>query len=1018
MRQRFRLLKSALATALCVTVLAAGFIFPVHVQAANAIRPSNVTEPGEGCKLYNYQGTFDTATKDEILTEINKIRKDACDRGVHITATGRTLKPSDYVPIKWSSALENMALLRSAETFGSYGTFRPNGDSDNSGASYGVPSDAEIMDTKTIMKSVSDWYDTQQRNWLINKNNEAINEYVSLIDPNNTYCGLASFNSVSGDHCIAEFSQTTKALDTTKLDVSGFIGQTVEVNTSTVTGFELYSYSEMIVGRTYPHASLMLVNEVDAKPYGSRYNHPVIENTNCWSSSDPSALTIDYLGNMTPKKAGTYTITYNGELGHYSKEITVRKPSISVATVMVDGSYTYDGTPKTPSLRVSFRNVLIPSTEYTVTCKNNINAGTATAIITPTEESEYGGTKEISFCIHCISLPKNIVQSVNNSDLAYTGQPQQLGSVTVSRDDAYVKYSLSQDYSSYTTDIPTATNTGRYCVYYKVCSNDPNCADNQPAAYYVNIVNSGSPTATATPTPIPTATPTPIPTATPTPIPTATPTPRPTATPTPRPTATPTPIPTATPTPRPTATPTPRPTATPTPRPTATPTPRPTATPTPRPTATPTPRPTATPTPRPTATPTPRPTATPTPIPTATATPTPIPTATPTPIPTATPTPRPTATPTPRPTATPTPRPTATPTSGVISTPTTKVTPSVTAAPTAVPTAVPTPSTRVYPGTRTNGLPGDYTGTYTLTGTAHVQDYGDREGTFNSTTGVLKLGSRGESKRMERICINFVNNTGYSGSMQYRVHVQNIGWMNWVDAGQVAGTTGQGLRLEGIEIRLTGELAQHYSVQYCAHIQDYGDNQGWVRDGALAGTTGESRRVEEINVMLVPFDVTESIGVEYRVHRQDYGWETDWAANGAESGTVGEGKRLEGIEIHLTGTQYSGGIEYRTHVQDYGWQNYVSNEEMSGTYGESKRLEGIEIELTGEIAQHYDVYYRVHCQDYGWLGWACNGQMSGTSGLSKRLEAIQVVLVPKGSGAPSDVYYGISANYSQCAIAG
>ena len=71
------------------------------------------------------------------------------------------------------------------------------------------------MDTKTIMKSVSDWYDTQQRNWLINKNNEAINEYVSLIDPNNTYCGLASFNSVSGDHCIAEFSQTTKALDTT-----------------------------------------------------------------------------------------------------------------------------------------------------------------------------------------------------------------------------------------------------------------------------------------------------------------------------------------------------------------------------------------------------------------------------------------------------------------------------------------------------------------------------------------------------------------------------------------------------------------------------------------------------------------------------------------------------------------------------------------------------------------------------------------------------------------------------------
>ena len=49
--------------------------------------------------------------------------------------------------------------------------------------------------------------------------------------------------------------------------------------------------------------------------------------------------------------------------------------------------------------------------------------------------------------------------------------------------------------------------------------------------------------------------------------------------------------------------------------------------------------------------------------------------------------------------------------------------------------------------------------------------------------------------------------------MQYRVHVQNIGWMNWVDAGQVAGTTGQGLRLEGIEIRLLESL---HSITVCS----------------------------------------------------------------------------------------------------------------------------------------------------------------------------------------------------------
>ncbi len=309
-------------------------------------------------------------------------------------------------------------------------------------------------------------------------------------------------------------------------------------------------------------------------------------------------------------------------------------------------------------------------------------------------------------------------------------------------------------------------------------------------------------------------------------------------------------------------------------------------------------------------------------------------------------------------------------------------------------------------------------GSYSLSGVAHVQDYGDRNGVFTASTGTLRLGTRGQSKRLERITINFVNDTGYSGGMEYRVHVQNIGWMDWVPAGQMAGTSGRGLRLEGIEIRLTGELAQHYSVQYCAHIQDYGDNQGWVRDGALAGTTGESKRVEEINVKLVPLDPSSSMSVCYRVHRQDYGWESNWAVNGAESGTVGQSKRLEGIEIHLAGSQYSGGIMYRTHVQDYGWQGYVGNEEMSGTSGESKRLEGIEIYLTGEMAEHYDIYYRVHCQDFGWLGWARNGEMSGTSGMSKRLEAIQIVLVPKGGPAPSATYMGVTQQYSEHCLVG
>ena len=293
-------------------------------------------------------------------------------------------------------------------------------------------------------------------------------------------------------------------------------------------------------------------------------------------------------------------------------------------------------------------------------------------------------------------------------------------------------------------------------------------------------------------------------------------------------------------------------------------------------------------------------------------------------------------------------------------------------------------------------------------GVAHVQDTGDVT-VYADSDGVLTLGTIGQGKRLEQITINFENNTPYSGTLQYRVHVQNIGWMEWTDAGQTCGTEGKSLRIEAIEIRLTGELAEYYSVEYCVHIQDYGDMQGWVHDGALAGTTGESKRIEQLKINIVPKGIDETTAVMYRVHVQDYGWEKSYACNGAMSGTSGESKRLEGIELFLSGVQYSGGIKYKTHVQDYGWQDWCYDGEMSGTQGESKRLEGICIELYGEIANYYDIYYRVHAQDIGWMGWAKNGECAGTAGRSARLEGIQIVLVPKGSPAPSATYDGITA---------
>lgn len=258
-------------------------------------------------------------------------------------------------------------------------------------------------------------------------------------------------------------------------------------------------------------------------------------------------------------------------------------------------------------------------------------------------------------------------------------------------------------------------------------------------------------------------------------------------------------------------------------------------------------------------------------------------------------------------------------------------------------------------------------------------------------------GTEGQSKRLEGIIIDL--DTNMEGSIQYEVHCQTYGWMGYVDAGETAGTEGQSKRLESIRIKLTGELEEKYDVIYRVHCQTYGWTD-WVSNGMEAGTVGQSKRLEAIEIKLVEKNEEDrEASVQYTTHVQTFGW-LDPVMNGEMSGTEGQSKRLEGIKIDIKDSDYSGGIMYKVHAQTYGWMDWVTNYNMAGTSGQSKRLEAIQIMLMGDLSEAYDVYYRVHAQTFGWLGWAMNGQVAGTSGLSKRLEGIEIVLVKKGGEAP------------------
>jgi N-acetylmuramoyl-L-alanine amidase len=246
----------------------------------------------------------------------------------------------------------------------------------------------------------------------------------------------------------------------------------------------------------------------------------------------------------------------------------------------------------------------------------------------------------------------------------------------------------------------------------------------------------------------------------------------------------------------------------------------------------------------------------------------------------------------------------------------------------------------------------------------HVQDYGWLEYVANDQVS----GTTGQAKRLEGIKIELTGSKANNFEVVYRVHAENYGWLPWVKNGELAGTVGESKRLEAIEIKIVEKGAtppaepekpviSNPSVTYKTHVENY----GWldfVENGVLSGTTGEAKRLEaiEIHIKNAPY----SGNIVYSTHVENYGWLND-VSNGQMSGTSGESKRLEAIKINLTGdiaNYYD--VYYRVHAQDYGWLGWAKNGMKSGTEGRSKRLEAIEIKLVpkglGEAVSETDAF--------------------------------------------------------------
>ncbi|MCI9174184.1 MAG: hypothetical protein HFH49_04435 [Lachnospiraceae bacterium] len=296
------------------------------VQAAGT-RPSNTKKPESGNVFAGVSGTFERVEKAKILKRINEIRKEACVNGYPNPSTERKLTPSDYRPMKWSSNLELVALLRAAESAVNESHTRPNGQSCFSISYHGEQSRAENLawNNSGLMYGIEQWYE-EKNDWITGNANAVTGHYESLINPAYQFIGLGSFRRSTGGWygVSAEFSSST-AGSQAQSKLKGKKVQTIEVSKKSLSNPSLNAPAKLKVKKTKKLTVSCDINYPGIMGGTNTSKGRILKGVT-WKSSKPSVLQVNSSGKITAKKAGKATITAKVKGGFsVKKTITVTK---------------------------------------------------------------------------------------------------------------------------------------------------------------------------------------------------------------------------------------------------------------------------------------------------------------------------------------------------------------------------------------------------------------------------------------------------------------------------------------------------------------------------------------------------------------------------------------------------------------------------------------------------------------------------------------------------------------------
>ncbi len=172
---------------------------------------------------------------------------------------------------------------------------------------------------------------------------------------------------------------------------------------------------------------------------------------------------------LTKSCSATWDWDMTNEYVHAFEVTLVDRFDISTVTVGgINASYDYTGSaikPEPTSVTYTLNGqsaTLTKNTDYTIGYSNNTNAGTAT--MTLTGIGDYCGTRSNTYTINPVAA--NVSAPTARTNLTYNGSAQALctaGSCT-----SGTLYYSTDNGSSWTTTVPTATNAGDYTFCYKL----------------------------------------------------------------------------------------------------------------------------------------------------------------------------------------------------------------------------------------------------------------------------------------------------------------------------------------------------------------------------------------------------------------------------------------------------------------------------------------------------------------------------------------------------------------------